>query len=168
MAWFRIEMNKDGSVAASQCVGPSSGDKGSRVFYIEAESETFAIAAAVSRYRSYLDRQRTDMANGRAARKAACLCRDCGAPVSDGMLRCRICLDHEKDVRHNDKPPGVRGVVRPIVQELRLERAGRSQRFHIIEEILRAAIRMKAGIAFISWLRAERDAAEGGKSVAAE
>jgi hypothetical protein len=169
MAWYRIEIQKDGSVASCECVGPSAGDRGGRVFYIESDSETWAIASAISRYKSYLERQRESVQARRESRKSAGLCTECGQPAPDGQRNCNPCLARHRMVVMGTLPDGARqGKVTPRVEELRLVRAGRSQRANILGEVLDAALRMRAGIAFISWLRAERDAAASGEATAAE
>ena len=172
--WWRIEVRKDGGIAACTMAEASARDGGNRVFYIEADDAASAASQAVARYRRYLETQRESMAARRAERKQAGQCRDCGGPIGDvvdhgrGRIRCAACVKRMMDVRRRVIEPGKQGVMTPRVQELKLERAGRSQRATILNEILDAAIAMKAGVRFISWLRAERDAAESGKAVAAE
>ena len=166
--WFRVELNKDGSVSTCTHVEARSTEAGRQVYYIEAESDTFACASAVSRYKAYIDRQRESMVERRAARKAAGLCRECQKPVGNGKLRCAECLAHERDIRYHGKPAGTRGVVRPVVLEQRLEAAGRSQRERILQEVLDAALSMRAGLAFISWLRNQLMHARSTRVAAAE
>lgn len=165
--WFRIEIRKDGSLATCQMAEGSVRDGGNRVFYVEAEDAASAASEAVSRYKRYLERQRESVQARRVERKEAGLCVSCGEPSE--TRQCEQCLKRHRMVVKGTLPEGARqGKITPHIEELRLERAGRSQRYHILDEVLSAAIRMKAGIAFISWLRAERDAAEAGKVQAAE
>lgn len=163
--WFRIELHKDGSVASAEQVDERLKD-GRHVFYVESDSKEHACINALRQYEAYKERQRLGKQAARAKRAAAGGCTECGAPAN-GRRRCEACLKRDREVRYLGAAPNTRGVVTPHVQELRLQRAGRSQRAHILSEVLEVAMSMRAGIAFISWLRAERDAAENGK-VAAE
>lgn len=167
--WWRVECRKDGSLASCQMAEGSVREGGNRVFYVEAEDAASAASQAVARYQRYLKNQRESVQSRREERKANGLCTECGEPAPNGQRNCNPCLARHRMVVKGTLPEGARqGKVTPRVKEIRLIRAGRSQRAAILAEILEAAISMKAGVRFISWLRAERDAAESGKAVAAE
>jgi|1185.fasta_scaffold216915_2 hypothetical protein len=150
--WFRIELNKDGGISSCVQTEASQSDAGKKVYYIEADSAAEAASAAVVRYRDYLKRQSESVNSRRAERRSAGQCPRCGVPVTEGTW-CADCLEHHNGIRNGRIKPGKQGRVSPRVQEMRLVAAGRSQREAILSEILDAAIRMRAGVAFTSWLR---------------
>lgn len=95
--WFRIEKNKDGSIAS--CVETESSVKDGRyVFYVEASNKAEAIAILASRYDNELLKLRTSRQRRRSARVAVGLCADCKAkqpPERIGKQLCKPCQDRQ-------------------------------------------------------------------------
>lgn len=120
--WFRVEQNKDGSVASAEYVEASS--KNSRyVTYVEADSKESAIALVVNKYQRQLERLRTNAIQRYRSRLAAGLCREsgCDSPPVDGQTRCK---KHRAKGREVDRARGrLRGKPRPPIEERALRAA---------------------------------------------
>lgn len=159
--WFRIELNKDGSVLKAEHVEARLPGAGRFVVYVDAETKELAMASAVGRYQRYLEKQRADMRARREVRKAQGRCRDCGKPGTTGYL-CAGCAERQNALRRRGRTGF--GSVEPR------PRGVHSQREIILAEVLEQAVALRAGVAFLSWLRNELEAARSihGKAAAAE
>lgn len=96
--WYRIELNKDGSIAT--CVEVEESHRNSRsVRYVEAVSREEACAAILLWHKNEKDRS---IRNYEKRRRAG-LCYCCGAPARPGMSECADCSDrknaHKRAVR---------------------------------------------------------------------
>ncbi len=146
--WFRIEMNKDGSVLKAEHVEAKLTGGGRFVVYVDAETKESAIASAVSRYQRYLEKQRTDKKARVDARKNSGRCVDCGRPGVLGRVRCQRCAERLNAYRQ-------RGRGRPHELPAPIPAGSRSQRAIILAEVMDQALALRAGVAFLSWLRNE-------------
>ena len=90
-----------------------------------------------------------------------------GIRSTNGVNDHILALERKGYVRREDMKSRGLKVVDDDAAELTRWRHSRVK-LAILNEVLGAAVQMRAGVAFISWLRAERDAAESGKAVAAE
>jgi hypothetical protein len=165
--WFRVELNRDGSVLSCREVEAQLPGEGRHVYYIDAQLKQYAIGSAQQRYERYKARQRESVQERRNKRREQSLCPECGAATSGGVW-CEGCLERKRGLRAGSVKPGKQGVIAARVQEMKLGAAGKSQRVAILEQVLDAAVSMRAGIAFISWLRGELEAARNGRAEAAE
>ncbi len=85
--WFRIEQNKDGSIATCTAVETSCGSRGA-VHYIEADTAESACKILLARYAKHAENERKT----RESRLAVGACYSCGsAEVMPGDKRCTEC-----------------------------------------------------------------------------
>ncbi len=107
--WFKVVLNKDGSVAS--CVeAAQSIDQGRTILFVEANNKEDALRAAKVRrsiYKLEYDRKLTSLG----------LCRDCRRPAVDGQTRCARCRDKK---RHEDRQRSA-GTFVPLTHEQRSE-----------------------------------------------
>lgn len=171
--WFRVELNKDGSVASCTEAGPSFPEKGGgRIYYIEADTKESALATGLRRYKEYLESQRVAASERRKKLREHGLCRDCRNPLDPGAARsgrrarCAECARRAFEQRYRGAPVGTRGVPRPdTITKQRAE-----YRAEVFREVAAAAQRMslKRFRAWITEQLAIAEAAAGALGKAAE
>jgi len=170
--WFRVELNKDGSVAKCDAVEANESSRGGRVYFIEADSKEHALELGLKRYRAYLESQRQGMRERRARLKKAGLCRDCSGALdpeakSQRSIRCSACAKRAYNLRHKIEEPGKQGVVRP---ERLATRLPEDYRLAVLLEIRGRIDSLGAG-KFYKWLNREIarcEAASAPRATAAE
>lgn len=103
--WFRIELNKDNSIASCEATS-GSRNEGRAVHYVEAESKGSAIALLLSRYASNNEARRKAARTRADALRAEGLCRRCGRnKCSLGLTTCTDCLA-KRNARHAERAAG--------------------------------------------------------------
>lgn len=100
--WFRIEFNKDGSVASCAQTDLSLRS-GRRVIYVEADSEAAAITLAASRYRQWLLTVKKHRDKTREGKKLRGICRDCSREATAGSSYCQTHQDKRRESKRDSK-----------------------------------------------------------------
>lgn len=92
--WFRVEINRDGSVAACSTT-EGSFREGRRVFYVEAESVEEAISSVLSRYAARNAAKNERSKRRYEERRARRQCGQCGLPSE--KAKCDACKAARQD-----------------------------------------------------------------------
>lgn len=151
--WYKIVLNKDGSVASCEEAAPSL-DEGRCVLFVEAASKQAAIEAAKVR------RNSRKLAYD-AKLKALGLCVDCRKPAALGKTKCPACIELQ---RTRDRARA-NGAYIPLTPEQRSQlRTGRkhtnNERLILLYEC-RRVFDERGAKAFRAWLQSEIDASFG-------
>jgi hypothetical protein len=159
--WYRIELNRDGSVGACTEVEATIPVRGGRVYFIEADTKEQALATGLARYNAYLESQRASMRVKREQLKAEGRCRDCRGVLDRDGIRCASCAKRCVALRDKLEVPGVRGVPRA---ETLANKLPTNTRLLVLHEVLGKFDRLTPR-AFRAWLlaaveKSERNQAE--------
>lgn len=97
MNWWRVTIDSSGKITDCHkfeyCEAEANGI---RVYYVEAESGTQAIAIAHRRYLESREKAKRALSARREAYKSKGLCR-CGSKPRDGLEQCQKCADASKN-----------------------------------------------------------------------
>jgi hypothetical protein len=158
--WYKIVLNKDGSIASCEEAAQSL-DQGRSVIFVEAESRRAAMLAAKVR------RNARKMAYDHKL-TALGLCRDCRKPARAGKLRCVECSERKS---RYDKERARGTYVPPTSEERSQRRIGRpktsNERLILLYEC-RKVFDERGHREFRRWLQGQIDASFSREGTAAE
>ena len=157
MTWWRVEVNSSGRVLSCKRVDNRAPDSvGNRVFYVPADDQTQAEAAA---YRLHKLAQREAMKVRRARHKAQGLCR-CGRKVPANREQCDVCIGGANAAKARTKAIKRGEPVAPLPPKSEAFARNREQReqqlrLEVFELVHRVWCRTRNDKAFTAWLVAQ-------------
>lgn len=148
--WYRIELNKDGSVHSCVEAAPSL-EQGRLVVFVEAATKALALEASVVRRRQRKVQYDVKLKN-------LGLCVNCRRPASHGKTRCDSCCEQK---RSEDRQRKAGTFVKLTGEQRSALRTGRpktnNERLILLYEC-RKVFDEQGSKAFRKWLQAQIDA----------
>lgn len=147
--WFRIELNKDGTVASCAAVESSAGEAGGGVYFIEAQAPEEALRIASEAYQVRVGRSRRRY----AIRILSGRCPGCGGERDESFVLCERCRSRARKrsraVRAGEHDPEARPRARTPEQMAarELRRQGDERRRQSIAHLLQSTKRKQATLA---------------------